>query len=251
MQGLDPAARLALAGPMVSDPIRAVRIEAARVLAPAPRAALTGPQQAALSQASIEYIDAQLANGEVPASHLNLGIFYAERFDWGDAEAAYRTALRLDPNFVPALINLADLHRLKNEDDEGEPLLREALERDSDNADAHEALGLWLVRQDRQAEALPHFERASRLQPDSSRHSYVYGIALQSLNQTARALRVLERAVRRHPGDRQILQALIAIHRDRRAYDKALRYANRLAALDPNDPAAQRLLAEMRSSLDR
>jgi len=246
VQGLDPAARLALAGPLLSDPIRAVRIEAARVLASAPRAALTGPQQAALSQASVEYIDAQLANGEVPASHLNLGIFYAERFDWGDAEAAYRTALRLDPVFVPALINLADLYRLKNEDDKGEPLLREALERDSDNADAHEALGLWLVRQDRQAEALPHFEQASRLQPDSSRHSYVYGIALQSLNQTDHALRVLEGAVRRHPGDRQILRALIAIHRDRRAYDKALQYANRLAALDPNDPAAQRLLADVR-----
>jgi tetratricopeptide (TPR) repeat protein len=246
MQGLDPAARLALAGPMVSDPIRAVRIEAARVLAPAPRAALTGPQQAALSQASIEYIDAQLATGEVPASHLNLGIFYAERFDWGDAESAYRTALRLDPNFVPALVNLADLYRIKNEDEKGEPLLREALEREPKNADAHEALGLWLVRQDRKAEALPHFERASRLEPDSSRHSYVYGIALQSLNQTDRAVRVLEGAVRRHPGDKQILQALIAIHRDRRAYDKALRYANRLAALDPDDPAAQRLLADVR-----
>ncbi len=247
IQGLDPAARLALAGPFLNDPVRAVRIEAARVLAPSPRSALTGPQQAALSQATIEYIDAQLSNAELPASHLNLGIFYTERFDWGDAEHAYRTALRLDPNFVPALVNLADLYRLKGADDKGEPLLLEALKREPKNPEAHEALGLWLVRNEREEEALGHFEQAARLDPEDPRHSYVYGIALQSAGQTDRAVRVLEGAVKRHPGDRTILQALVAIHRDRGAQGKALRYAKQLAAMDPDDRAAQRLLTELQT----
>jgi hypothetical protein len=51
--------------------------------------------------------------------------------------------LRLDPNFVPALVNLADLDRARDRDDEGAELLRKGAAIEPDNADVRYALGLW------------------------------------------------------------------------------------------------------------
>lgn len=251
LQGMDPASRVSVASALLNDPIRAVRIEAARALAAVPRGVLSQEQQPALNLASVEYINAQLANAEMPGSHVNLGVFYAERGEWDNAEFAYRTALRLAPSFVPALINLADLYRLQNQDDKGMPFLDEALAKEPDNATAHHALGLMLVRQGRAEEALTHFERASRLEPGDVRYRYVYGVALHSLGRTDRALGVLEGAETRHPGDPQVLQALATMHRDAGHYATAMRYAERLVALNPEDRAARNLMAELRAMRDR
>ena len=157
-----PESRLQAAGPRLADPVRAVRIEAARILAGVPPELMSPEQRAAFEKASVELIDAQMASAERPEAHLTLGAFYAEQRRAVDAEAAYRTALRLDPEFVPAMVNLADLYRALQRDADGEPLLRQALAIEPDNADAHHALGLLLVRRDRLADAI----QPSRLQPN-------------------------------------------------------------------------------------
>jgi hypothetical protein len=54
--------------------------------------------------------------------------------------AGARTALRLDPNFVPALVNLADLERTLAKDEEGADLLKQAMALEPDNADGRYAL---------------------------------------------------------------------------------------------------------------
>ena len=58
-----------------------------------------------------------------------------------EAEKEYRRALCLDPSFMPALVNLADLDRARGTDAEGEKLLREAMTIEPDNADVNYALG--------------------------------------------------------------------------------------------------------------
>ena len=88
-------------------------------------------------------------SAERPEAHVTLGAFYADRSQADAAEAAYRTALRLDPAFVPALVNLADLYRALQRDADGEPLLRQAVAIDPGNAVARHALGLLLLRTQR------------------------------------------------------------------------------------------------------
>ena len=55
---------------------------------------------------------------ERPDAHLNLGLLYQRMNDYQKAESAYRQALKLQPEFVPAWINLArfysDLNREKD-----------------------------------------------------------------------------------------------------------------------------------------
>jgi Flp pilus assembly protein TadD len=58
---------------------------------------------------------------------------------------------------------------------------------------------------------------------------------------------VLEKALPRHPNDRDLLFALASFNRDQGAMDRALRHAEQLAARYPDDAEAQRLLAQIRA----
>src|SRR4029077_9622731 len=97
-----------------------------------------------------------------------------------EAEAEYRTALRLDPAFVPAMVDLADLDRARGMDQRGAELLRRALSIEPDNADVRHSLGLLLVRQHDYPGALEMLRQASELAPNNALYAYVYAVALNS-----------------------------------------------------------------------
>jgi Flp pilus assembly protein TadD len=247
LEGLSPQDRLPLAGPALANPIRAVRIEAARLLAPLPSNAMTAEQRRLFEAAMHEYIETQHANAERAEPHLNLGWLYTQRGRFAEAEAAYRTALRLQPTFVPAYVNLADLARVQGNDDDGERLVREGLAVAPDSADLQHALGLVLVRQQRTREAVAALEQAARLAPENPRYSYVYAVALHSTGSPRRAIAALQQALTRSPHDRDILLALATFHRDLGDVDAAIGFAERLVAVVPHDPGAQHLLQQLRS----
>jgi len=100
-----------IAWPLLNDPVRAVRIEAARLLAAIPAGSLPDDQRALLDTAVREFIDSQLVMAERPEAQTNLGNLYAARGESDMAVAAYRTAIALDVGFAPAYINLADFYR--------------------------------------------------------------------------------------------------------------------------------------------
>jgi tetratricopeptide (TPR) repeat protein len=195
--------RLRLGAPALTDEVRAVRIEGARVLAGAPPAVLSADQRGHLDKAVTELVAAEMAAAERPDSHVNLGTLYARMGRVRDAEASLRTALRLDPRFVPALINLADLHRGEGRDDQGETLLRQAIAIAPDSAEARHSLGLLLVRQQRSEEALTFLRQAVSLQPGIGRYTYAYALALHARGDIATAVAALEQVLERSPGDQQ------------------------------------------------
>ncbi len=250
LEALEPSDRLHLAIDLRDDSMRVVRIQAARVLAPVPTDGMTPAQLAAIDRGIAEYIESQLINADRAESHLNLALLHAERGEFGAAETAYRTALRIDPSFVPAYVNLADLYRLAGRDIEGERLLREALAVDPEDANVHHALGLSLVRQRRLDEALEALGRAAELAPNNSRYTYVYGIALHSTGESERALAVMKEAQGRHPYDRELLFGLATINRDVGALEAAVRNAAQLVELWPEDAEAVQLLQQLESQRD-
>ncbi len=205
---LQPHARPRLAGPLLEDRIRAVRMQAARVLAGVAAQSLTPDQRTALDRGLQEYRAAQLTNAERPESHLNLGTLEAEQGNWGEAEQAYRTALSIDASFVPAYVNLADLERLRGRDAAGERHLRRALEIEADDGHVHHALGLLLVRRRQLPAAIAELEAAAELRPDLPRYPYVLAVALHDAGHSDRALAVLRTANELHPGNREIRELL-------------------------------------------
>ncbi len=185
-EGVPPGQRLAVV-PLLSDPLRAVRMRAARVLAPVPAAELGPNGAAAYEKAADEYVAGERFNADRPEDRTNLGGFFAERGRYQEAEAQFRSALALDPGFVPAWVNLADLMRLRDREADAASVLREGLGHAPLDATLHHALGLSLVRQGQRAAALEELERATELAPDNPRFAYVYGVAKAEMASPARA----------------------------------------------------------------
>ena len=175
-----PGQRLAVV-PLLSDPSRIVRMQAAHTLAPVPEQALDPAARAAFAAAAAEYVAAERFNADRPEHRTNLAGFYAERGDALSAEAEYRAALALDRRYVPAWANLADLMRLMGREAEVDSLLREGIAANPRAAALHHALGLSLVRQGRKAEALAELRRATELDPSDERFQYVYEVARTEL----------------------------------------------------------------------
>ncbi len=245
LAAVEPQARVALGVPLLRDPIRTVRLEAVSSLADVQRPFYTPAQWATLEEGLAEYRQAQAFNADRAESHVNLGALDARLGNPEAAEAAYRTALRLQPSFIPAYINFADLYRQQGREDRVAQTLREALQVDSENAATHHALGLSLVRQQRLGDSVPELAKATQLRPDMARYAYVYGVALHEMGQVPQALQVLREAHQRHPGDRDILVALAEYARQAGDRQAAIAWARKLVALSPGDGQARRLLESL------
>ena len=245
LEALPPAERLRMAMPLLSDPLRTIRVEAVRVLSGVPREAFSPDQSSLLMGAVEEYREAQAAIAERPEAHLNLGWLEASLGDFSAAEREYRLALERDPRFIPAYVNLADLYRSMGRDADGARLLEDALEVEPDVAEVHHALGLLQVRQGRAAEALQSLGRAAELAPGHSRFAYVYAVALHDLGQADAAIAVLTDAHERTPNSAEVLYGLVGFLVERNEPARALEYAERLLALDPTNGDVQRMVQQL------
>jgi len=245
LDNLDMNSRILVAAPLLADSVRGVRIEAARLLADVPDERLPSDRRAARQTALQEYESALALNADWPAVNVNRGNLRLRQGRGDEAIAAYEQAIALDPNLVAAYVNLADLLRQQQREAEAEKMLRRAVAAQPANADLQHALGLSLVRLGRQGEAFGSLANAARLAPENARYAYVYAVALHSAGKPDAALAVLRAAGKRHPSDLDILNALIAISRERGDGKGALAYAKQAAALLPENQEIGRLVAEL------
>lgn len=248
LAGLAVEPRWSVAGSLLNDPVRSVRIEAASFLADIPAGQLGAEDHKVLERALAEYIAAQTVNADRPEARMNLGLLYARRGDPVKAEAAYQAAIKLDPRFIPAYVNLSDLYRAMGRDAEGERALRDAARVAPNDASVRHALGLLLVREKRLAEATAELARAARLNPRNARYAYVHAIALDSAGRRAECLRALEDNRRRHPADRDTLMALLSFNREAGENAAALNYARQLRQLNPEEQGLSQLIETLESS---
>lgn len=234
--------------PLLSDPVRGVRIRAVAVLASLPTADQPQSDRARFEEAVAEFVAAQRANSVRPEARTALGNFYAKRGLTTEAEAEYKSALTLSPQYPMAAINLADLYRRIDRDADGDSVLRSAIAASPHQPALHHALGLALTRLKRPDDALAELRKATELQPDNQRYAYVYAVALHSAGRRDEAVAALKQALQSHPNDRDILSALIVFHREARDTKAALVYAERLATISPEDQNLQDFIRDLRRS---
>jgi predicted CXXCH cytochrome family protein len=236
----------ALAAPLLSDPVRGVRMRAALLLA-VPTARQPAADRERFERAAAEFVAARRLNADRPEDRAMLANFQARRGLAAEAEAEYQAALRLSPQFAPAAVNLADLYRQTGRDSTGEGVLRSAIATSPQDPGLHYALGLLLTRAKRPADALDELRRASELAPDRARYAYVYAVALHSGGQREQAMTTLKKIVADHPTDRDALQAIVAFARDGGDVATALDYAKKLAQMAPGDPAIKSLVESLQA----
>lgn len=242
---LPPQHRLQLLAPLLEDKILAVRMDVALALAPVPLNQLPPQQAHALEALFTEYESVQALHADMPETHVQLGIFRAERGDYAGAEQSYRQAIRLNAQLVPAYLNLADLMRGQQRDDEARALLQRVLAFAPDNGPTLHVLGLLETRSGNKTLALDYLGRAAAAETEGSRHRFVYAIALHDLGEPARAIAQLQALLRVVPQSQQVLQALTDYSAEAGQREQALRYARRLAATAPDNRNYQQLVERL------
>jgi len=95
-------------------------------------------------------------------------LFNFERKNSSEAEREFREELRLSPNHVSAMLELANIDISSNQVDEASSLAKRALELEPRNAEAHHAMGRALLAADQIAEGARELEIAKQLAPASS-----------------------------------------------------------------------------------
>ena len=245
--GLEPlplAARRSILEPLLADPVRAVRLEAARVLAEAwsgDGATAAGEALAARRRRVPRRPDRRRGHGAGPPRSRGRAPAAGRP---GEAEAEYRAALALDPRFTPARFNLANLLNEEGRNPEAETVLRRGLEYTPGEPELHYSLGLLLAEEGRLDEAVDSLAEAA-VPTARARVHYNYGLALQLAGRLDEAEAALRDARRRDDRDPDVVLALARLLMDRQRWSEASKFASALVRLVPTAPGPQRLLNEI------
>ena len=103
--------RLSVATPLLRDSARAVRQEAAWLLAPVSARLAAAEQRRAFQIAAGEFIASQRYNADRAPSRFALGAFYAQLGQLDSAATEFRAAIELSPRFAQAYLGLAAVLR--------------------------------------------------------------------------------------------------------------------------------------------
>ncbi|MBW2403411.1 MAG: HEAT repeat domain-containing protein [Deltaproteobacteria bacterium] len=193
---------------LLRDPVRTVRIEAVATLLGIHAGRWSAQDRAALKVATAEYLEARAFNSDRGEGLVDLAHVALLAGDVQHAEDNLREALDIDRTFTAAYVNLADLYRSQQRDEEAEAALREGLKAAADRAAVEFALGLTLIRLGRHSEAMAHLRRAHEMRPEVIRFGYVYAVAQFDQGQKVASLKTLAGMRRRYPASREILQLL-------------------------------------------
>jgi len=228
--------------PLLNDPVRGVRSEAAIRLSEVREERLSLPARKARRAALDEYMRINLYNADFPGGLFNLGVMYANAGDLARAEAAYRDALGIDDQFYLAKVNLATLFAQQGRPGEAEKLLRDLLRDHPELHELNSSLAMLLAEQGRYGESREFFLKAAGLMPEQTRILYNLGLLENKLGNTISAEKYLTEALNRDPGNYDYLYALVTFCLEHGKKERALTYASRMAARYPGDQAARQLL---------
>lgn len=199
---------------LLNDSVRAIRYEAANAYSKVSDIEKKNQLRESHKQSLQEYIQMLLVNDDQSATHVNMGIYYSNENMLDSALICYENALRVDSTAVEASINIADMYRSYNRDDEGEVILKQSLKKNPNRPELYHALGLLYTRKGQTKKALEMIARSNELEPSNTYYIYVYGIALNSGGDSQHAIEILEKGYQINPLDYNILQALSSICRD-------------------------------------
>lgn len=245
----DQKAQDELIAQLLYDPVKAVRIEAARVLAGEPSRHLN-PDQVKVFQAALMEFEASMEySADFAFGRYNLGNLYTALNQLEEAIKNYREAIKIDNLFYPAKVNLAMLYNQRGENDRAEVLLREVT---TEHPEMHEiaySLGLLLTEMKKYDQAAIYLEKAAEGMPEHARVHYNLGLLSQYLQQDEKAEAALLRALDLDSDSMDYLYALADYYLKRGKLQKAKGIAKQMVAKHPDNRIGYNLLEHIEKNL--
>jgi len=229
----DPKHQTELLLSMLYDPVKAVRIEAARRMAEVSDPPLNSNQKTAFQASLKEYQESMEYSADFAFGRYNLGNLYVALKQPQKAVENYKAAIKIDNLFYPAKVNLAMLYNQMGKNSEAETLLREVVASHPEIYEVQYSLGLLLAEEKKYAEAANYLKQAARGMPDRARIHYNLGLLLQHLKQDSDAEAALLKAQELEPDNLDYLYALADFYLKRKKLQQARSIAREMVARHP------------------
>ncbi len=242
----DSAALFSILSPLLNDPIKSVRMEAANRLATFGKKSFNEIQYAAFRKALDEYKKSQEYVADFPSGRYNLGNYYSKLHDPARAEENYREAMAIDNLFYPAKENLALIYYQQGKMQEAEILLRDLVKNHPGVADGFYYLALLYGEQKKYPEAIALLETAVKMAGANPRFWYNLGVLYQITSQNDKCEATLVKGLQIDPCNYDLLYTIFAFYMNQNNPVKATPYLEKLKSCFPGEKAVQDIYNEFK-----
>jgi len=251
LNAADLKKQTALLAAMLYDPVKAVRLEAARRMTEIAEPQLDGRQQRRYQAALLEYRKSMEYSADFAFARYNLANLYANLRQPQKAVDFYLGAIGIDSQFYPAKVNLAMLYNNMGRKDETEALLREVVAAHPELYEVHYSLGLLLAENQKYDEAARHLEIAAQGLPGRGRVHYNLGLLLQHLKRNTAAEAALLAALEIEPHNLDYLYAAADHYLKRGELIKAADLARQIIQKYPRQTIGHDILNFVNKTLEQ
>lgn len=213
--------------PKLEDPLKTVRLQAARILSSLPESNMGKQQKQIMDKVIEEYHQSLLFISERPEAQLSLAQLYQNQGKTEQAEKAFKEALRLQKYYIPAYANYANFMQHQDREKEAYGLLQQGI-KVTNAALLYHALGLWFVRNNEQLNALKNLQKAADMETGNARYQYVYAVAMAAKDLDL-AIELLETSLQKHTGHAETLVALMNYYKQSGDQFNADKYRRKIA----------------------
>ena len=220
MEGLPRQQLLSNVKPLLRDPVRSVRIDAARALAQVPENGFSRDDLLAREAAIADYRKGLGVHLDQASAHMALGVLAERQGNPTEAARSYQNAIRVQPGVTGPRSNLAALLEQAGQEKRASQLRLEEL-------------GL--------------LQRDAQLAPNSASVQYRFGLALYLHQRTEEAETALSRAVQLEPQVPQYVLGLALLFQKQQRWPECFELVQRLIELRPHDPMYRQLAREIQA----
>lgn len=229
------------AGPLLTDPVRAVRIAAAELFSLVKDPQITEQYRAAYASAKNELMNYMYYQLDFPTGNLSLANYYKRTNDPANAEKYYLRTLKMDSLLNAGRVELSGLYNNMNKNKEALMFMQEALKIQPKDPYVWYNLGLLQNEMNDKTNALKSFAASLKLDENNLRLYYNYGMLLHQTGQKGESESILEKGISKYPEDADLLYALAFVCIEHGNKNKAAQIVIKLKSVAPNNPDYQQL----------
>jgi protein O-mannosyl-transferase len=181
----------------------------------------------------------------------NLADYYLTEMRTEDARAPVLEALRLNPYYPEAHVNLATILRRTGQMGESERQYQEALQLQSINAGAHSGYGALLLQEGRTFQAAGEFAKVVELQPEDAEGRYNLGRVLVASGRFDQGVAQLNEAIRLRPDYADAYHSIGVALAGRGRLNEAIEQFREEARLRPRDAGVHSNLGMLLAGMGR
>ena len=227
------------AKPLLSDPVKGVRIAAADLMIEYTDS-LDAASLQSFGAAKNEMDNFLLKQAAFPMGRMMMGDVKSREKNFTDAEHDYQKALQMDSLLIPARVNLSTMYDMTGKTESALKQLLIASKIEPNNEQVNYYLALIYVELNDNNSALKYFAKAASVSKNT-RVFYNYGLLLEKMKRNDDAEKIYKKGLSVDPNDRDLNYVMALFYYNRKRNTEALPYAMKLLQQNPQDPNTQQL----------